>query len=96
MITPSFGNVIDKFYIWCMKRMAPIPGNIECLTHIVRSNVNVVMYDVTMDNEIIGYFVGVNNPDPCLVELSDREAADDFFDKLDMRVAMAERGICLN
>ena len=93
MNTPIFGNVIQTFYIWCMKRMASIPRNIECLTHVVRSNQNVVMYDVTMDHEIIGYFVGVNNPDPCLVEFVDRKAADAFFDKLDTRVEMSKRGI---
>jgi len=91
-----FGNVIQSFYIWLMKRMAPIPRNVECSATIVRSNKNVIMYDVTIEHEIIAYYVGVNNPDPSLVEFNDLESATLFYDKLDIRVEMASRGICLN
>ena len=71
-------------------------SNIECFTTVVRSNRNAIMYDVCIDHEIIGYFVGVNNPDPSLVEFTDRKSADEFYDKLDIRVEMKKRGICLN
>lgn len=54
------------------------------------------MYDVTIEHEIVGYYVGVNNPDPSLIEFIDRETANAFYDKLDMRVEMANRGISLN
>ena len=89
-------KVIRFLYIWCMKRAAPIQMNTECFATVVRTNENVVMYDVTIDHEIISYYVGANNPDPCLTEFIDRESADAFFDKLDVRIKMAKRGICLN
>ncbi len=93
-----FGNVVQTFYIWCMKRLAPISNNIECVASIVRMNNNVIMYDAIIEHEIIGYFVGLNTYPPTerYMEFTDREAADAFFDKLDVRVTMAERGICLN
>ena len=53
------------------------------------------MYDVTIDHEIIGYFVSIHN-NATEVEFTDRDAANIFFDKLDIRVEMAMRGICLN
>ena len=92
-----FGNYIEVFYIWCMKFLAPIPSNIECRATIIRSNKNVVMYDVSIDHEIIGYFVGINTPyNENMVEFIDHDAADIFFDKLNIRVEMSKRGICLN
>jgi hypothetical protein len=56
------------------------------------------MYDVTIDHEIIGYFVGIKNESPAETfnEFTDRKAADVFFDELSIRVEMAKRGICLN
>jgi len=78
--------------------MAPTPRNGECVTQVVRETDNVAMFDVTIDHEIIGYFVGIKSvagPDT-FIEFADREPADKFFDKLDVRVEMANRGICLN
>lgn len=81
-----------------MNYLAPTPRNTECHATVIRSNGNVVMYDVTMDHEIIGYFVGIKSEPPIetMVEFIDLEAADTFFDKLAIRVEMARRGICLN
>ena len=78
-----------------MNYLDPIPRNTECHATVIRSNENVVMYDVTMDHEIIGYFVAIKTNET-MVEFTDRESADTFFDKLDVRVEMAKRGICLN
>lgn len=97
MNTPTFGKVIQTAYIWCMKFLAPIHRNAECRTTVVRSNENVVMYDVTIGHEIIAYFVGINtHSNETMVEFVDRGAADTFFDKLGVRVEMSKRGICLN
>lgn len=81
-----------------MKRMAPISNNVECVASIVRMNDNVVMYDAIIEHEIIGYFVGLRTypPTQMLMEFTKREDADRFFDKLDLKVEMAKRGICLN
>ena len=85
-------------YIWCMKRAAPIQMNTECFATVIRTNENVVMYDVTIDHEIIGYFVGMKSEPPIdtMVEFTDREDAITFFDELVTRVWMVRRGICLN
>ena len=85
-------------YIWCMNYLDPIPRNAECFATVIRSKNNVVMYDVTIDHEIIGYFVGIKSDSPAetFIEFIDREAANTFFDKLGVRVEMAKRGICLN
>lgn len=81
-----------------LKWLAPIPSPVDCVAHIVHSNQNVIMYDVTIDHEIMGYFVGINSNPPAerLVEFTEREAAEDFYSKLNVRVEMAKRGICLN
>lgn len=89
-------NGIRMLYIWIMKFVAPIHRTGEYCTTVVKSNRNVVMYDVIIDHEIIGYFVGLTGPNPSLVEFNDKETADVFYDKLDMRVEMAKRGISLN
>ena len=80
-----------------MKHLTPIP-NSECVAQVIRADDNAVMYDVTIDHEIIGYFVGIKSDSPAetMVEFIDRKAADIFFDKLSVRVQMAKRGICLN
>ena len=70
----------------------------ECVASIIRSTENVVMYDVIMEHEIMGYFVAVKRypSTETFVEFTEKDAADVFFDKLDIRVEMAKRGICLN
>lgn len=97
MNTPTFGIVIQTAYIWCMKFLAPIHRNSEHRATVVKSNENVVMYDVTLDHEIIAYFVGINtHSNETMIEFVDLDAAETFFDKLSVRVEMAKRGICLN
>lgn len=80
-----------------MKHLTPVP-NSECVAQVIRADDNVVMYDVTIDHEIIGYFVGIKNESPAETfnEFTDRKDADVFFDELSIRVEMAKRGICLN
>ena len=80
------------------------PANVELLVNFRNGpespsqSIRSRFEELLIEHEIIGYFVGLRTypTTQMWMEFTDREAADAFFDKLDTRITMAKRGICLN